>query len=112
MTNNESDSSREWASQAYALLKQKQELKKQEDQVKAEELKAEELKAEELKAEQLKVEVNKQNFSNLQDDTEVKLGDFDDDFTWSAMVLAAQGKEVNAISVSYTHLTLPTNREV
>ena len=27
MTNNESDSSREWASQAYALLKQKQELK-------------------------------------------------------------------------------------
>ena len=82
MTNNESDSSREWASQAYALLKQKQELKKQEDQ----------LKAEELKAEQLKVEVNKQNFSSLQDDTEVKLGDFDDDFTWSAMVLAAQGK--------------------
>ena len=129
MTNNESDSSREWASQAYALLKQKQELKKQEDQ----------LKAEELKAEQLKVEVNKQNFSNSQDDTEVKLGDFDDDFTWSAMVLAAQGKKVNEISideidwlsklrrgleetrkgfvselldklgaVSYTHLTLPT----
>jgi fused signal recognition particle receptor len=32
MTNNESDSSREWASQAYALLKQKQELKKQEVQ--------------------------------------------------------------------------------
>ena len=31
MNNNESDSSREWASQAYALLKQKQELKKQED---------------------------------------------------------------------------------
>ena len=84
MTNNESDSSREWASQAYALLKQKQELKKQE---------------EELKAEQLKVEVNKQNFSNLQDDTEVKLGDFDDDFTWSAMVLAAQGKKVNEISI-------------
>ena len=45
MTNNESDSSREWASQAYALLKQKQELKKQEEQVKAEELKAEQLKA-------------------------------------------------------------------
>ena len=51
MTNNESDSSREWASQAYALLKQKQKLKKQEDQLKAEELKAEELKAEQLKLE-------------------------------------------------------------
>ena len=99
MTNNESDSSLEWASQAYALLKQKQELKKQEDKLKAEELKAEELKAEELKAEQLKVEVNKQNFSNLQDDTEVKLGDFDDDFTWSEMVLDAQGKKVNEISI-------------
>ena len=101
MTNNESDSSREWASQAYALLKQKQKLKKQEDQLKAEELKAEKLKVEEqVKVEeQLKVEVNKKNFSNLQDDTEVKLGDFDDDFTWSAMVLAAQGKKVNEISI-------------
>ena len=99
MTNNESDSSREWAAQAYALLKQKQKLKKQEDQLKAEELKAEQLKVEELKAEELKVEVNKQNFPNLQDDIEVKLGDFDDDFTWSAMVLAAQGKKVNEISI-------------
>ena len=44
MTNNESDSSREWASQAYALLKQKQELKKQEEELKAEQLKAEQLK--------------------------------------------------------------------
>ena len=39
MINNESDSSREWASQAYALLKQKQELKKQEEDQKAEQLK-------------------------------------------------------------------------
>ncbi len=89
MTNNESDSSREWASQAYALLKQKQELKKQEDQ----------LKVEELKAEELKGEVNKQDFFNLKHDTEIKLGEFDDDFTWSAMVLAAQGKKVNEISI-------------
>ena len=34
MVNNESNTSREWASQAYALLKQKQELKKQEEQLK------------------------------------------------------------------------------
>ncbi len=114
MTNNESDSSREWASQAYALLKQKQELKKQElkkqelkkqeeelkiEQLKEEELKAEQLKEEQFKEEKLKVEVNKENFSNLQDDTEVKLGEFDDDFTWSAMVLAAQGKKINEISI-------------
>ena len=89
MTNNESDSSREWASQAYALLKQKQELKKQEVQQ----------KVEQQKVEQLTAEVNKSDFSNLQKDTEVKLGEFDDDFTWSAMVLAAQGKRVNEISI-------------
>ena len=89
MPNNESDSSREWASQAYALLKQKQELKKQEVQQ----------KAEEQTVEEQTVEINKQDFSNLEKDTEVKLGEFDDDFTWSAMVLAAQGKKVNEISI-------------
>ena len=109
MTNNDSDSSREWASQAYALLKQKQELKKQEAQQKVEEqkveeqkvaqLKVEEQKVAQLKVEGQKVEVNKQDFVNLQNDTEVKLGEFDDDFTWSAMVLAAQGKKVNEISI-------------
>ena len=54
MTNNESDSSREWASQAYALLKQKQELKKQELKKQEEQLKEEQLKEEQLKEEQLK----------------------------------------------------------
>ena len=41
MIGNESDNSLEWASQAYALLKQKQELKKQEEQLKEEQLKEE-----------------------------------------------------------------------
>ncbi len=104
MTNKETDISREWASQAYALLKQKQELKKQEEQLKEEQLKEEQLKEEQLKEEQLKEEqlkeeVDIQDFSNLKDDTEVKLGEFDDDFTWSAMVLASQGKKVNEISI-------------
>ncbi len=119
MTNNKSDSSLEWASQAYALLKQKQELKKQEEQQKVEQQKVEQQKVEQQKVEQQKVEqqkveqqkveqqkveqltkeVNKKDFSNLQKDTEVKLGEFDEDFTWSAMVLAAQGKKVNEISI-------------
>ena len=96
MVGNESDNSLEWASQAYALLKQKQELKKQE--LKKQELKEEQLKEEQLKEEQLKEEVDIQNLSNLKE-AEAKLGDFDDDFTWSAMVLAAQGKKVNEISI-------------
>ena len=28
-----------------------------------------------------------------------ELGEFDDNFTWSAMVLAAQGKKINQISM-------------
>jgi fused signal recognition particle receptor len=99
MTDNKSDSSIEWASQAYALLKQKQELKKQEVQQKVEQQKVEQQKLEQQKLEQLTAEVNKSDFSNLQKDTEVKLGEFDDNFTWSAMVLAAQGKKVNEISI-------------
>ncbi len=99
MTANDPDSSREWASKAYALLKQKQELKKQEEELKEEKLKEEQLKEEKFKVDQSKEIFDKKNFSDLQDGPEVKLGKFDDDFTWSAMVLAAQGKKVNEISI-------------
>ena len=114
MNNNESDSSREWASQAYALLKQKQELKKQEEQLKDQQLKDQQLKDQQLKDQQLKDQqlkdqqskdqqskvgiINKNSFTSKVE-TEAKLGEFDDDFTWSAMVLAAQGKKVNEISI-------------
>ena len=30
---------------------------------------------------------------------ETELGEFDDNFTWSAMILAAQGKKINQISI-------------
>ena len=72
MTNTDSDNSREWAAQAYALLKTRQEEQKQE-----------------------LIEVqNKENISGQsQAIDEAELGDFDDNFTWSAMVLAAQGKK-------------------
>ena len=82
MNNIDSEDSREWAAQAYALLKQKQELKKQE-------LKEQELKEQELK----------KTSSIPEDNSEAKLGEFNDEFTWSAMVLAAQGKKVNQISI-------------
>ncbi|ABM71218.1 signal recognition particle docking protein FtsY [Prochlorococcus marinus str. MIT 9515] len=104
MTNNESDNAREWASQAYALLKQKQEEQKQEEQ-KQEEQKQQEQKQQEQKQqeqkqqEQKQEEVYKQDFSNVKYETAAKLGEFDDEFTWSAMVLAAQGKKANEISI-------------
>jgi fused signal recognition particle receptor len=109
MNNNYSDDSREWAAQAYALLKKRQEEQKQ-DLQKQEEQKQDLQKQEEQKQDLQKQEEQKQdlitNSSNaeqiikpLETFTETELGDFDDNFTWSAMVLAAQGKKVNQISI-------------
>ncbi len=123
MTNTDSDNSREWAAQAYALLKkrqeeQKQELEKQEEQKqeleKQEEQKQELEKQEEQKQELEKQEEQKQEFIDIPNidisnkeniagksktTAESDLGEFDDNFTWSAMVLAAQGKKINQISI-------------
>ena len=89
MTNTNSDNSREWAAQAYALLKKKQEEQKQE-LIKQEEQKQELIKQEEQKQSL----IDSFNTENVQGPTqtidETELGEFDDNFTWSAMVLAAQ----------------------
>ncbi len=108
MTNTDSDNSREWAAQAYALLKKRQEEQKQELQ-KQEEQKQELQKQEEQKQELQKQEEQKQGLTNItrqeipseqtQTIVEPELGEFDDNFTWSAMVLAAQGKKINQISI-------------
>jgi fused signal recognition particle receptor len=102
MTNTDSDNSREWAAQAYALLKKRQEEQKQELQ-KQEEQKQELQKQEEQKQELQKQEEQKQESINIPGHSkiiaEAELGEFDDNFTWSAMVLAAQGKKINQISI-------------
>jgi len=108
MTNTDSDNSREWAAQAYALLKKRQEKQKQELE-KQEEQKQELEKQEKQKQELEKQEEQKQELINIPDQenipgksktiAEPELGEFDDNFTWSAMVLAAQGKKINQISI-------------
>ena len=88
MTNTNSDDSREWAAQAYALLKKKQEEQKQEL-----------IKQEEQK-QSLTDSLNSENVPGPTETIdETELGEFDDNFTWSAMVLAAQGKKINQISI-------------
>ena len=88
MTNTDSDNSREWAAQAYALLKKRQEEQKQELE-----------KREEQKQDAFDIP-NKENIAEQSKTiTEPELGEFDDNFTWSAMVLAAQGKKINQISI-------------
>ena len=84
----DSDNSREWAAQAYALLKKRQEEQKQE------------LEKQEEQKEKLVDIPNKRNIAQQSKNIEEsELGEFDDNFTWSAMVLAAQGKKVNQISI-------------
>ena len=92
MTNNDSDNSREWAAQAYALLKKRQEEQKLELE-KQKEQKQELEKQEEQKQELIDIPTQSKNIS------EPQLGEFDDNFTWSAMILAAQGKKINQISI-------------
>ena len=88
MNNTDSDNSREWAAQAYALLKKRQEEQKQALE-----------KQEEQKQECIDIP-NKENFAGQSKTiAEPELGEFDDNFTWSAMVLAAQGKKINQISI-------------
>ena len=94
MTNTDSDNSREWAAQAYALLKKRQEEQKQELE------KLEEQK-QELEKQEESIDIpNKENIAEQSKTiAEPELGEFDDNFTWSAMVLAAQGKKINQISI-------------
>ncbi len=107
MNNIGSDNSREWAAQAYALLKQKQEEKIKEEKIKEEKIKEEKIKEEKIKEEKIKEEKMQEpqkqtvidNFNNNKNRIEAELGEFDEDFTWSAMVLAAQGKKINQISI-------------
>ena len=98
MTNTESDNSQEWASQAYALLKKRQEEQKQ--KLKKEEEQKQKLQKEEEQKEVLIDNASTENLSSSSKTTaETELGEFDDNFTWSAMVLAAQGKKINQISI-------------
>ena len=114
MTNNNTDNSLDWAQQAYAQLKQKQELEKQEikkqelekQELEKQEIKKQEIKKQEIKKQELeKQELEKQDQGKLIQDKvllneiEPKLGDFDQEFTWSAMILKAQGKDPNQISL-------------
>ena len=98
MANTESDNSREWAAQAYALLKKRQEEQKQELQ-KEEEQKQELQKEEEQKQELIDITSNENIPGSPKTIEDPELGEFDDNFTWSAMILAAQGKKINQISI-------------
>jgi len=113
MSNIDQDSSIDWARQAYEQLKQKQNQEKEETQKlereaqekeklqKLEREAQEKEKLQKLEREaQEKEKLQKLEKSSITDDDSIpKLGDFDKEFTWSAMILAAQGKKINEISI-------------
>ncbi len=102
------DESLDWAKQAYLQLKQKQ---IQEKELREKEIQEREIlnkkntentlknnKKDDLKL-NISVEKKSQVIHDSKDDDEPQLGDFDDTFTWSAEVLAAQGKKINQFSL-------------
>ena len=113
MTENDINNSTEWAREAYAQLKKKQEQNKI-NQLRKEEKERTRLIEEESKKdiqEETIIPVNKKsNIVNKKEEyiDEVKrkdielapnLGEFNDEFTWSAMILEAQGKKADQISM-------------
>ena len=97
------DDSLDWAKQAYLQLKQKQ---KEEKEIKEKEI----LKKKDLDntiqiniKDEFKSNISlEQKFQVGQDskvEDEPHLGDFDETFTWSAEVLAAQGKKIDQFSL-------------
>jgi len=118
MTQTDSDNSREWASQAYAILKKRQEEQKQ----KLQDQEEQKQKLQDQEEQKQKLQDQEEQKQKLQDQEEQKqelinnarkenipgpsktfveaeLGEFDENFTWSAMVLAAQGKKIDQISI-------------
>ncbi len=107
-----SEDSLEWAKQAYEKLRQKQEEKKKENIIENDEKETtDQTIVEELSFKsQLSPLTSSEDFSPVEDSLESKslspkntdalrLGDFDDTFTWSAGVLEAQGKSPDNISL-------------
>jgi fused signal recognition particle receptor len=101
------DDSLDWAKEAYLQLKKKQ---NEEKQIREKEIQEKEIFNQENIDNTIKNNIkddfksnilDKKNLQVTQDvkEEELHLGDFDDTFTWSAEVLAAQGKKVDEFSL-------------
>ena len=100
----DSDDSLDWAKQAYLQLKQKQQAEK--------DIKEKEILNKQNTDNSIKNNNDKEDFksniivenksvvnNDLNEEDELQLGDFDETFTWSAEILAAQGKKIDQFSL-------------
>ena len=102
------DDSLDWAKQAYLQLKQKQnveKLRREKEITEQEILKKKNINKtiknnieSDFKLDR-SVENKIQVFQDTKEEDELQLGEFDDTFTWSAEVLAAQGKNIDQFSL-------------
>ncbi len=101
------DDSLDWAKEAYLQLKKKQ---NEEKQIREKEIQEQEILNKKNIDKTIKNNIKDDFKSNILDkknpqvtqdvkEEELHLGDFDDTFTWSAEVLAAQGKKVDEFSL-------------
>ncbi len=102
LDSNDNQENIDWAKEAYARLKRQQEEKKEKLKIEQE---VESSKKEEvidntpLLTEEVIIDSSNIENSLENDLNEPELGDFDESFTWSAQVLAAQGKRPEEISL-------------
>ncbi len=94
------DDSLDWAKQAYLQLKQKQ---KEEKDLKKQEIEKKDILNKKNNVDEssklITSDFNTPQLSQDLQEDELQLGDFDDTFTWSAEVLAAQGKKIDQFSL-------------
>ena len=100
-SSSENDDSLDWAKQVYLQLKEKQKEEKELCQKEIEEKEILNTKANinENCNSNITVENTLQVSQVTQEEDQPQLGDFDDTFTWSAEVLAAQGKKIDQFSL-------------
>jgi len=94
------DDSLDWAKQVYLQLKQKQ---KEEKELLQKEIEEKEISNTKTNVKDFKSNISDENTlqatQDSQGEDEIQLGDFDDTFTWSAEILAAQGKKIDQFSL-------------
>ena len=113
LANNESESSLDWAKEVYAKLKEKQEAEKLLEQKKQLEdtqlnnekfllrdsLKDSSIEINSEKTSSSPIETKDDSSKTISDSERPVLGEMNETFTWSAEILASQGKKIDQVSL-------------
>ena len=100
-SSSETDDTLDWAKQVYLQLKEKQKEEKElcQKEIEEKEILNTKTNINENCNSNITVENTLQVSQDTQEEDQPQLGDFDDTFTWSAEVLAAQGKKIDQFSL-------------